>query len=218
MLTTLRWESPLRKGGADGEECFEIVKRIIMGNPKEALISTSHAERLNLTVRMGDRRMIRRTNGFSKRVCRHAAMMSLLVTHYNFCRVHGSLKTTPAVAAGLATEVHDRYWLAGLVRAHEDGERSRGAYGDRRVSAAAIEGETETVTLVEPRGGKGRPRELREELRCPNCCSNWLPKRGLREGAQLYCCQVCGHRFAVPFESAVDPSANGTIPRDYRVL
>jgi hypothetical protein len=69
-------------------------------------ISTSFAERVNLSVRMGNRRMTRLTNAFSKKWVNHEAMMNVFFGVYNFCKVHGTIKTTPAVAAGIT----DRVW------------------------------------------------------------------------------------------------------------
>lgn len=63
----------------------------------EDLVSTSYVERHNLTIRMLLRRFGRRTNAFSKSVQRHQDALALCFTYYNFCRVHGTLKTTPAV-------------------------------------------------------------------------------------------------------------------------
>ncbi len=77
--------------------------------------STSAVERHNLTMRMGMRRYTRRTNGFSKRLARHKAMVGLYMVHYNFVRLHQSLRTTPAMAAGLTGTLHDMEWLEGLI-------------------------------------------------------------------------------------------------------
>lgn len=76
-------------------------KTTCCGIPNEARICTSHVERSNLTWRMQNRRMTRLTNGFSKKWANHGAALALHFAYYNFCRVHSSLKTTPAVAAGL---------------------------------------------------------------------------------------------------------------------
>ncbi len=78
-----------------------IEKRTVAGRPVDERICTSHAERHNLTIRMQVRRMTRLTNAFSKKWENHEAALGLFFAFYNFCRVHGTLKTTPAVAAGL---------------------------------------------------------------------------------------------------------------------
>ncbi|KAB2910261.1 MAG: transposase [Hyphomicrobiaceae bacterium] len=82
-----------------------IEKRLVIGEPPNFLICTSHAERQNLSVRMASRRFTRLTNGFSKKAANHAAAVSLYVGHYNWCRVHEALRTTPAHALGLTNHV-----------------------------------------------------------------------------------------------------------------
>lgn len=80
-------------------------KHTVFGSPDEALMSTAYVERSNLTMRMGMRRFTRLTNGFSKTVRGHQAAVSLFVMHYNFCRVHMTLRVTPAMDTGLADHV-----------------------------------------------------------------------------------------------------------------
>ncbi len=91
--------------------------RVIQGNPDETLISTSYVERQNLTMRMGMRRFTRLTNGFSKKVENHAAMVSLHFMYYNFGRVHSSLGklTTPAMAAGISDHVWTCHEIVELI-------------------------------------------------------------------------------------------------------
>jgi len=78
-----------------------IKKETILGQPNEDQICTSHVERHNLTLRTFVRRMGRLTCAFSKKWENHEAMIGLAIFHYNYCRKHGTLKTTPAVANGL---------------------------------------------------------------------------------------------------------------------
>lgn len=78
----------------------------VSGNPKPHLISTSHIERQNLTIRMQLRRFTRLTNAFSKKLENMKAALSLHFAWYNFCRVHSTLRVTPAMAAG----IEDRVW------------------------------------------------------------------------------------------------------------
>jgi IS1 family transposase len=80
-------------------------KHVVFGVPDDEHISTSHIERQNLTMRMKMRRMTRLTNGFSKKIDGLENAVALHFMHYNFCRVHQTLKTTPAVAAGVADHI-----------------------------------------------------------------------------------------------------------------
>lgn len=80
-------------------------KRVVTGKPEQALISTSFVERQNLTVRMHTRRFTRLTNAFSKVIRNHTAAVGLYVAWYNFCRVHESLRITPAMEIGLTDHV-----------------------------------------------------------------------------------------------------------------
>lgn len=83
--------------------CVGCNKETHIGNPDVSKISTSYVERQNLTMRMSMRRFTRLTNGFSKKLENHIASIAIHYMHYNFCRVHQTLKTTPAVAAGVST-------------------------------------------------------------------------------------------------------------------
>jgi IS1 family transposase len=85
--------------------CTGMDIRHVQGNPDVAHISTSYVERANLTMRMGMRRFTRLTNAFSKKVENLSAAVALHFMHYNFARVHKTLGTSPAVAAGIATHV-----------------------------------------------------------------------------------------------------------------
>jgi hypothetical protein len=69
-------------------------------------VSTSYVERQNLTMRMGMRRFTRLTNGFSKKIENLEHAVALHFMHYNFCRIHKTLKTTPALEAGIT----DKLW------------------------------------------------------------------------------------------------------------
>jgi IS1 family transposase len=90
---------------------------VVSGDPDPDLISTSIVERNNLSMRMGMRRFTRLTNGFSKKVENHAAMVSLHFMAYNFARPHGALgkQTTPAMAAGVADHVWTAEEIAALL-------------------------------------------------------------------------------------------------------
>jgi IS1 family transposase len=86
-------------------ECIGSEKKRISGNPDKKHISTSFVERQNLTMRMSMRRFTRLTNGFSKKVENHIHHLSLYYMYYNFCRVHKTLRVTPAMEAGIADHV-----------------------------------------------------------------------------------------------------------------
>lgn len=89
-------------------------KAPMIGLPAKEHISTSHIERHNLTIRMGMRRFTRLTNAHSKKVTYHMAAVSMFFMWFNFCRVHATIKTTPAVASGLADHVWSVEELLGL--------------------------------------------------------------------------------------------------------
>ena len=87
-------------------QCLGTIVSEVSGNPDPKHISTSYVERQNLTMRMCMRRFTRLTNAFSKKVENHMHAISLHYMHYNFCRIHQTLRVTPAMAAG----VSDRVW------------------------------------------------------------------------------------------------------------
>jgi IS1 family transposase len=95
--------------------CIGAVKKPTIGTPDPDHISTSFIERQNLTMRMSMRRFTRLTNAFSKKIENHVAAQALHYMHYNFVRIHQTLRVTPAMAAG----VTDRLWsiedLTGLL-------------------------------------------------------------------------------------------------------
>jgi hypothetical protein len=109
-------------------ECTGARKVRIDGEPDQKAVSTSHVERQNLTMRMGKRRFTRLTNGFSKKLENHRNMLSLYFVHYNFCRVHKTLRMAPAMAAGVSDTLRDVEWIASLIDARAPKPGPRGPY------------------------------------------------------------------------------------------
>jgi len=114
--------------------CHGARKTPIEGNPNIKDVSTSHVERQNLTMRMGMRRFTRLTNGFSKKLENHLNMLSLYFVHYNFVRIHKTLKMTPAMAAGVSDTLHDMEWIVGLIDARAPAPKKRGPYKKKDIS------------------------------------------------------------------------------------
>ena len=104
-----------RRAGVKPGVCTGIKREIVTGLPDPLHISTSYVERQNLTMRMSMRRFTRLTNAFSKKVLNLSAAIALHFVYYNFVRVHQTLKTTPAVASGLADHVWSIDEIVGLL-------------------------------------------------------------------------------------------------------
>lgn len=96
-------------------ECCGTRKIKVKGNPDMRQVSTSFVERQNLTMRMSMRRMTRLTNAFSKKIENQAHAVALHFMHYNFCRIHQTLRVTPAMEAGVADHVWSLEELSGLI-------------------------------------------------------------------------------------------------------
>ena len=96
-------------------QCMGARKAKIVGKPDYAHVSTSISERQNLTMRMGMRRFTRLTNAFSKKVENHEHAVALHFMHYNFCRIHKSLRVTPAMEAGVSDHVWSLEELATMI-------------------------------------------------------------------------------------------------------
>jgi hypothetical protein len=88
-----------------GRGCSTVKTQVHIGNPDRSLISTSHVERMNLSVRLFQRRFTRLTSGFSKKLENLKYSVALFIAHFNFCRVHSAHKQTPAMAAELTNHV-----------------------------------------------------------------------------------------------------------------
>ena len=96
-------------------DCCGTRKLKVKGNPDMAQVSTSFVERQNLTMRMSMRRMTRLTNGFSKKIENQGHAVALHFMHYNFARIHQTLRVTPAMEAGIADHVWSLDEIANLV-------------------------------------------------------------------------------------------------------
>ena len=112
-------------------KCIGSRRKVIEGNPNKKLVGTSHVERSNLSIRTGNRRFTRLTNAFSKRAEKHCAMLSLFFLHYNFCRIHKTLRVTPAMEAGIDHTVRDCEWIIGLIDERAPKPGPRGPYKKR---------------------------------------------------------------------------------------
>lgn len=139
QLVKIYGEPPVAKEAArrySPSDCLGTRKDKITGNPDPKHISTSYAERSNLTMRMHMRRFTRLTNAFSKKIENHAYAVALHMAFYNFVRIHKTLRVSPAMAAGIA----DRLWsmedIVGLVDAREAPPKKRGPYKPRQPKAA----------------------------------------------------------------------------------
>ena len=105
MLTKVYGNDPTNETRYSPAKILSSTTEIINGNPVPKFISTSYVERQNLTMRMGMKRYARLSNGFSKKIANHEAATALHFMHYYFCRVHQTLRVTPAMEAGVASHV-----------------------------------------------------------------------------------------------------------------
>src|SRR3984957_12455889 len=96
-------------------KCIGYDMKVVSGNPDPKHVSTSYVERQNLSMRMSIRRFTRLTNAFSKKVENHAAAVALWFMYYNFCRVHQTLRVTPAMEAGISDHVGTIEEMCGLL-------------------------------------------------------------------------------------------------------
>ncbi len=124
------WAQVLKMFREQPQKCVLFEMRPRRGQPDYEQMNTAYVERHNLTIRMGVRRLTRKTNAFSKKLERHEHMLAIFFVYYNFCRAHMTLGKTPAMAAGLAEEPYDLEWIVTLVEARTPPPTPRGP--DRR--------------------------------------------------------------------------------------
>ena len=115
-------------------ECQSCYVSQVSGEPDAGHISTSYVERQNLTMRMSMRRFTRLTNAFSKKLEHHACHVALHFVHYNFCRIHKTVRMSPAMKAGVTDTLRDAEWIVGLVDARTPKPGPRGPYKKRRAA------------------------------------------------------------------------------------
>ena len=105
MLIKIYGQGPEAEKRYSPAECIGARKTRIGGDPDRNHVSTSYVERANLTMRMHMRRFTRLTNAFSKKIENHAHAVALHAMFYNFCRIHKTLRVTPAMAAGVTHQL-----------------------------------------------------------------------------------------------------------------
>ena len=119
QLVRLYGDGPGPAGRYSPAECTRIEQNRIEGNPDPAHVSTFYVERQDLTMRMGMRRFTRRLNGFSRKAENHAHSVAIHTMHYNFVRIHKTLRCSPAMAAGVTGKL---LGLADMMKVLEDWE------------------------------------------------------------------------------------------------
>jgi IS1 family transposase len=115
-------------------QCIGADMKVVSGDPDPKHVSTSYVERHNLTMRMGMRRFTRLTNGFSKKIENHIAMVAIHAVYYNFARIHKTLRITPAMAAGLSHHVWSTEEIILMAESYMPKPGPRGPYKQKRIS------------------------------------------------------------------------------------
>lgn len=126
-------DTPSPPGRYSPAECTGIKKIRVTGDPDQNRISTSYVEAHNKTMRMHMRRFTRLTNGHSKKVANHAHMVALYTVFYNFIRTHGSLRMSPAMAAGIAPTFMSFEDVLARIDASQ-APKARGSYRKRQIA------------------------------------------------------------------------------------
>ncbi len=131
--TTSSDSGPARKYSPG--KCTSVETHEMFGGSDMRKVSTSHVERQNLTMRMSMRRITRLTNAFSKKLENHLNALALYFVHYNFCRIHKTLKTSPAQAAGVTSELLSMADIVKLIDDMAETPKKRGPY--KKTTSAA---------------------------------------------------------------------------------
>jgi IS1 family transposase len=105
QLVKLYGEAPEMDTRYSPGECIGCKRERVIGNPNPLDVSTSYVERQNLSMRMGMRRFTRLTNAFSKKIENHMHALAIYFMHYNYARIHKTLRVTPAMQAGITDHV-----------------------------------------------------------------------------------------------------------------
>jgi IS1 family transposase len=131
QLVKIYGETPGPKGRYSPAECTGIKKIRVEGDPDEKHVSTSYVERMNLSIRMQNRRFTRLTNAFSKKLDNHIHALALYFAFYNFCRMHKTLRMSPAMAAGVSQTLWTMEDIANRIEARTAKPTKRGPYKKR---------------------------------------------------------------------------------------
>ena len=133
QLIKLYGDAPSPAGRYSPAECTGAKKTRVEGKPDEKHVSTSYVERQNLTMRMHMRRFTRLTNGFSKKIENHAYAVALHMMYYNFVKIHGKLRMSPAMAAGIENRLWEVSDIVALIEVQEAAAtpKKRGPYKKR---------------------------------------------------------------------------------------
>jgi IS1 family transposase len=134
MLVKLYGEGPKTEARYSPAVCVGARKDVVTGRPHKDLISTSHVERSNLSMRMHMRRYTRLTNAHSKKFENHCHMVALYTVFYNFARIHQAVKMSPAMAAGVSKTLWTLDNIVALIDAAAPKTGPRGPYKKRETA------------------------------------------------------------------------------------